>query len=106
STFVSFPVSERGALSWDELTQPQVAWDGARWVAVWARGDSIEGAVILPNRSTTPFTISARGVRPAIAASKPGRFLVTYEVVDTGQRRLAARLIDFSPPPGRGRAIR
>lgn len=106
SSFQPFVVSERGTFGFDPLTQLQVAWDGARWVAVWARGDSIEGAVIEPGRTVTPLTLSARGGRPAIVASKEGRFLVTYEVVDFDQRRLASRLIDFTPPGGRERAIR
>lgn len=107
SSFKPFLVSARGPFWFDAVTQPQVAWDGRRWLAVWARGDSIEGAVIAPELTVTPFTVSARGVRPAIVASKEGRFLVTYEVVDFAERRLASRLIDFGPPPAeRGRAAR
>lgn len=107
SSFKPFLVSARGPLQFDAVTQPQVAWDGMRWVAVWARDDSIEGAVIAPDLKATPFTVSARGLRPAIAAVRPGRLIVTYEVVDSHERRLASRLIDFGPPPAeRGRAVR
>ena len=107
SSFRPFLVSGRGPLLFDAVTQPQVAWDGMRWLAVWARDDSIEGAVIAADLKVTPFTVSARGLRPAIAPARPGRFIVTYEVVDSNERRLASRLIDFGPPPAeRGRAVR
>jgi hypothetical protein len=106
STFKPFLVSARGPLRFDSVTQPQVAWDGMRWVAVWALDDSIEGAVIAADLKVTPFTVSARGLRPAIAAAKPGRFIVTYEVVDPTERRLASRLIDFGPRGDRERAVR
>jgi hypothetical protein len=106
STFKPFVVSTRSASSSDRLTQPQLAWDGARWIAVWARGDSIEGAAIAPDLTVTPFTVSARGTRPAIAAARLGRFLVTYEVADWDVRRLASRLIEFKTPNQRDRAVR
>jgi len=105
ASFKPFLVSARGPFLFDAVTQPQVAWDGMRWVAVWARGDSIEGAVIAPDLAVTPFTISARGQRPAIATAKPGRFMVTYEVVDLTERRLASRLIELGLLP-RERAVR
>jgi len=106
SSFKPFLVSAKGAMSTDVLTQPQVAWDGMRWVAVWPRGAGIEGAVITPDLMVTPFTVG-RGQRPAIAAAKQGRFLVTYEDFDfVVGRRLASRLIDFTPPGQRERAVR
>jgi len=97
-------LSERLPPLLDALNQPQIAWDGARWLVVWSAGASIEGAAVAHDHSVTPFTISASGLRPAVAAAKQGRFLVTYEVIDVAGRRLASRVIDFNPP--RGRAVR
>jgi len=82
-----------------------VAFDGKRWVVVWSNLSGIHGAVVAPDQTVTPFAVSAEGTRPAIATSKEGRFLVTYEVIGPG-RRLASRLIDFTPPGQRGRAVR
>jgi hypothetical protein len=87
-------------------SQPQVAWDGARWLAVWSTGNGIEGAAIAPDLTSTLFSISAEGGRPAVVASSPDHFLVTYEVLGTGERRLVSRLIDFTAPAGRGHAVR
>lgn len=105
-SFQAFFVAGPGAISNDPLTAPQVAWDGARWVIVWASGDGIRGAVVEPSRQVQAFLVNARGTRPAITASKPGRFLVTYEMNDGVARHLASRVLDFNGAAGRGRAIR
>jgi hypothetical protein len=105
TTFKPFVISTR-VTQFDRLSQPQVAWDGVRWVVVWANDNSMEGAVIGPDLAVTPFTVSSGGVHPAIASARPGRFIVTYEIVGFDQRRLASRIIDFTPPPDRGRAVR
>ena len=80
------------------ISQPQVAWDGTRWVVVWSDGLGVHAAAVAPDLSATPFEISEGGARPAIIASSPGRFLVTYEVVGSEQRRLVSRVVDFNPP--------
>jgi hypothetical protein len=105
SAFQPFVVSPHGPAAADGVIQPQIAWDGKRWVAVWTRGGAIEGAVITPSLNIIPLSISARGTRPAIATARQGRFLVTYEVVDAGQRRLASRVIELEPA-GRERVVR
>jgi hypothetical protein len=83
---------------------PQVAWDGARWLVVWSDWQGVRGTAIAPDLSATPFLVSSQGSRPAIAASSPGHFIVTYEVVEAFERRLAARAIDFNGP--RVRSVR
>jgi len=105
STIEPFLISPKGQRRFDAQTQPQAAWDGTRWVAVWDSGLGIEGAVIAPDHNVTPFNISAEGARPSIAASKPGRFLITYETTSAG-RKLVSRLIDFTSPNQRERVIR
>jgi hypothetical protein len=105
TTFKPFYISLNGQRRFDARTQLQVAWDGVRWVAVWEGAHGIEGAVIERDLTATPFRISTGGWRPAIAASRPGRFLVTYEIESAGFH-LASRLIDFTPPEQRERAIR
>jgi hypothetical protein len=88
------------------ISPPQVAWDGTRWVAVWSDTMGVHAAAITPNLEATSFEIAAGGGRPAIVTSSPGRFLVTYEVVAFGQRRLVSRVIDFNPPSPRMRVVR
>ncbi len=105
SSFKPFLLSSRGTQATDPLTQPQVAWDGERWVAVWMTTTTIEAAVITPDLAVMPFTVG-RGRRPAIAASRTGRFLVTFENFDLVGRNLASRLIDFTSPGQRERVIR
>lgn len=106
ATFHPIVVSIRAETRADVPVTPQAAWDGARWVAIWTHGDEIEGAVIDPSLQAQTFRVAERGSRPAITASKPGRFLVTYEVIDGATRRLASRILDFNGAAGRGRAIR
>jgi len=89
----------------DPLTQPQAAWDGKRWLVVWSYGDGLEAAAIERDLTITPFTLTFYGSHPAIAASKEGRFIVTYERIDNGARNLAARFVEF-PPFSRERVVR
>jgi hypothetical protein len=105
STFDTLLVGSRGPDTLDPNVQPQVAWDGARWLVVWSIGDGIEGSAVSPDRTVTTFTISAHGARPAVAAVTRGQFVVTYEVVDGSERRLASRVIELEPF-SRGRAVR
>jgi hypothetical protein len=105
STFETLLLSRRGPEVLDAGAQPQVAWDGARWLVVWSTGDGIEGAAVLPDHSVTPFTISAHGRRPAVTAAKRGEFVVTYEVAGAAERRLASRVIGLGPS-SRERAVR
>jgi len=106
TSFKPFTISTRVGTAIDKLEQPQAAWDGSRWLVVWPRGDTIEAAVIGADLSVKPFTLSARGRRPAVASGKPGRFVVTYEIVDPSERRLSSRIIDFNPLVEHGRAVR
>lgn len=90
----------------DPTTQAQAVWDGARWVVVWPAGDGIAGAAITPDLAVRPFVVTARGARPSLAVSKPGRLLVTYEWSEDKTRRLASRVIDFDRPAQRERVVR
>jgi hypothetical protein len=105
TSFKPFVISANAQRTFDELTQPQVAWDGQRWVVVWDGDAGVQGAVIAPDLTVTPFKVSAEGSRPAIASPKGGRFLVTYEVL-AGERRLVSRVVDFTPPGQRERVVR
>ena len=102
-----FTLSTGGITSAGPLDQPQIAWDGGQWLVVWSADTGIEAAVVSPTPSSlTAFRISPRGYRPAVAAAKEGRFVVTYEDYGFEGRRLASRVIDFAPQGGRGRAVR
>ena len=105
TSFKPFTISSRVGQTNAKLEQPQAAWDGTRWLVVWPTGDAIEAAAIGADLSVKPFTLSLRGRRPAIASGKPGRFVVTYEIVDDSERRLVSRVVDFNPPE-HGRAVR
>ena len=102
-----FTLSTHGVAAPGPLDQPQIAWDGAQWLVVWRADTGIEAAALTPTPSSlTAFKISPRGYRPAVAAAKEGRFVVTYEDYGFEGRRLASRVIDFAPQGGRGRAVR
>jgi len=92
--------------SLDPVFQPEVASDGSRWMVVWARENGIEAATVAPGGARSAFTISAHGLRPAIATIAPGRFVITYEVVGFDQRQLVSRVIDFNAPTPRIRPAR
>jgi len=91
-------------------TRPAIASDGERFIAVWRvqrlPGDhDIVGAVIETDGSVTPLTIAASAADerdPSIIALGRGAFLVAYEKVDGGERRIAGRFVTF----GRARASR
>jgi len=99
---------------WDTAppVRPGIAWDGRRFVVVWRTWNGtnfdLAGAVI--DNSTlevAPLDI-AHGPRderaPAVAAIAPGRFLITYTVSTAGERRFAARFLDFGETPLRRHA--
>ena len=87
------------------LTRPDIATDGQRYLIVWrstvpAGGGShdIVGASIAPDGTVTPLSIatsSADERDPSIVAIGSGSFLVAYEKLSAGERRLAGRIITF-----------
>lgn len=90
---------------------PDVATDGQRYVVVWrsrsAQGDyDIAGAAIDRNGVATPLSIASSSADerdPSVIAVGSGRFLIAYEKIEAGERRLAGRFLDFED---RRRAIR
>jgi hypothetical protein len=92
------------------LTRASVANDGTRWVIVWrartAPGNhDIAGAVLDADGKVTPLSIAASAADerdPAVLALGDGSFLVAYEKVFNGERRIAGRFVTF----GRRRATR
>ncbi|HEY6140600.1 MAG TPA: hypothetical protein VI670_22830 [Thermoanaerobaculia bacterium] len=91
-------------------TRPSIANDGTRWVIVWrartAPGNhDIAGAVLDADGKVTPLSIAASAADerdPAVLALGDGSFLVAYEKVFNGERRIAGRFVTF----GRRRATR
>ena len=88
----------------DMLTRPQIATDGAHDVVVWctlsSRGDrDIVGASVDAAGNVTPLSIASSSDDerdPSVSAMSPGRFLVTYEKINSdSERRLAGRFIEF-----------
>jgi hypothetical protein len=102
-TIATFPSDVGG-------TRASVANDGTRWVIVWrartAPGNhDIAGAVLDADGKVTPLSIatSAADERdPAVLSLGDGSFLVAYEKVFNGERRIAGRFLSF----GRRRATR
>lgn len=80
-------------------SNPQAAWDGARFLIVYqSTTNEIRGAVMHDDNAETPFVITSDGRRPTVIAAGTGRFLVAYEVRSPGGTQLAGRFIDFPPP--------
>jgi len=92
-------------------TRPDIASDGARYVAVWrtAMSDSshdIVGASIDRTGNIIPLSIATSTADerdPSVISMGDGTFLVAYEKLSDGQRRIAGRFVTFDP---RGRAVR
>lgn len=86
------------------LTRPQIATDGTHEVIVWctlnSRGDhDVVGASLDDAGNVTPLSIASSSDDerdPSVIAMSPGRFLVTYEKINSSaERRLAGRFIEF-----------
>ena len=86
-------------------TRPDIATDGERYVVVWrtttATGDhDVVGASIDRSGNVAYMSIATSPVDerdPSVLAVGNGRFLVAYEKISGGDRRLAGRFIDFEP---------
>ncbi|HYI11877.1 MAG TPA: hypothetical protein VEK57_22665 [Thermoanaerobaculia bacterium] len=92
-------------------TRPDIATDGERYVVVWRTRIStadhdIAGVSIEPDGSLTPLAIatSAADERdPAVVAVGNGKFLVGYEKLENGERRVAGKFVTLCC--GRRRAV-
>jgi hypothetical protein len=92
-------------------TRADIASDGERYVVVWrtAMGDGthdIVGASVDRAGNVIPLTIAnsiADERDPSVVSMGDGTFLVAYEKLSGGQRRIAGRFVTFDP---RARAVR
>jgi hypothetical protein len=92
-------------------TRPDIASDGARYVVVWRTAMSdgshdIVGASIDRTGNIIPLSIATSTADerdPSVISMGDGTFLVAYEKLSNGQRRIAGRFVTFDP---RGRAVR
>jgi hypothetical protein len=92
-------------------TRADIASDGERYVVVWrtANGDSthdVVGASIDRAGNVLPLTIAnsiADERDPSVVSMGDGTFLVAYEKLSNGQRRIAGRFVTFD---ARSRAVR
>jgi len=93
------------------LTRPDIAGDGERYVVVWrtAIGDGthdVVGASVDRAGNVIPLTIAnsiADERDPSVVSMGDGTFLVAYEKLSEGVRRIAGRFVTFEP---RTRAVR
>ena len=93
------------------VTRPDLASDAQRTIVVWrttsAAGDhDIVGSSIDRAGNVAHFGIAASAADerdPSVISLANGSFLVAYETVSGGERRLAARFLTFA---GRRRAVR
>jgi|GEM_PF-700546 len=92
-------------------TRPDIASDGERYVVVWraatANGShDIAGASIDRAGTVIPFSIATSPDDerdPSVVAIGNGRFLVAYDKLSNGERRIAGRFVTFE---NRTRAVR
>lgn len=91
-------------------TRPDIASDGERYVVVWRTGTGnshdIAGASIDRAGTVMQFSIatSADDERdPSVVNLGNGRFLVAYDKLSNGERRIAGRFVTFET---RARAVR
>ncbi|MEA2164098.1 MAG: hypothetical protein QOK37_2225 [Thermoanaerobaculia bacterium] len=86
------------------LTRPDIATDGQRYLIVWRStmtiggNHDILGASIAPDGTVTPLSIATSSDDerdPSVIALGTGSFLVAYEKLSLGERRLAGRTITF-----------
>jgi len=87
---------------------PQVAFDGTRYLIVFDTDGDVWGAFVTPGVTyvAQPFAISATAAQegaPTVAAIGPDRFAVAY-AIDSNQ--IGTRIVSFSEPPSRNRAVR
>ena len=91
-------------------TRPAVASDGERAIVVWRTqkfpgNHDVVAAIVDGDDKVTPLTIAASAADerdPSVIALDHGAFLVAYEKIDAGERRIAGRFLTF----GRQRAVR
>jgi hypothetical protein len=110
-SFSSAPALTLGTFGADAgPTRPAVASDGERAIVVWRTQTSpgnhdVAGAVIDADGKITPLTIAASSADerdPSVIAIGHGAFLVAYDKVARGERRIAGRFVTFA----RQRAVR
>ncbi|MCU1348885.1 MAG: hypothetical protein JWO56_1915 [Acidobacteria bacterium] len=85
------------------VTRPDVASDGEHLVIVWRnRGEGgdhdIAGASIDREGQVTALSIATSPAEerdPSVLALGEGRFVVAYETIANGQRRIAGRIVTF-----------
>jgi hypothetical protein len=93
-------------------TRPDIAGDGERYVVVWrtqtpGRSHDIAGASIDRAGNIIPLSIATSTADerdPSVVSMGDGTFLVAYEKVSDGDRRIAGRFVTFGAP--RARAVR
>lgn len=91
------------------VTRPAIASDGERALVVWRVQTSpgnhdVAAAVVDAGGTVTPLTIAASAADerdPSVIAIGHGAFLVAYEKIFAGERRIAGRFVTF----GRQRAV-
>jgi hypothetical protein len=92
-------------------TRADIAGDGERYVVVWRTATSdgshdVVGASIDRAGNIIPLSIATSTADerdPSVISMGDGTFLVAYEKLSDGQRRIAGRFVTFDP---RGRAVR
>ncbi len=80
----------------DSDAVPAIAHDGRQHLVVWQNGKAISGALINAGGRVTTLSIAQNGSLPNVIATAPGRFLVTYDLIDAAGRHLATRFIDVT----------
>jgi hypothetical protein len=91
-------------------TRPDIASDGERYLVVWRTATNgshdIAGASIDRAGNIVPLTIATSTADerdPSVVSLGNGTFLVAYEKLSNGERRIAGRIVTFDP---RARAVR
>ncbi len=92
-------------------TRPDIASDGARYIVVWRTATfdgshDIVGASIDRAGNIIPLSIAtsaADEIDPSVVSLGDGNFLVAYEKLGPGERRIAGRLVTFE---SRSHAVR
>src|SRR5207248_1990140 len=99
-----------GTVAPAEMNNPSIAFDGDVNLVVWqeraTNGDYVIRGAVMAISSQFVIASGPNLERPSVAAAGPGRFLVTYDIMEGGQHRIAGRFVDVSAPPPRRRAAR